>query len=79
MSEPLTEQDTDAAADALVAWCKTQSLAPADAGIVFSKVIAACLVEKSSDIKELQTAINIFRTNLIMDVAFRLRQTAGKQ
>ena len=69
----ISERDISDCADALVEWFKTQELMPADASLVMFRTVASQLVAKSTDVVELQKAINNVRLLLTLEVAAMLK------
>lgn len=74
----LDETELREARNALKQWFISQDINPKEAGIIMVDLIAICLVDKTTDVLELQSAINTFRAGLIMSVALEVREKARR-
>lgn len=70
----MTEQEYDAAGNALINWFKSQGISPAHGSIIMLKLMASQLVAKSSKFDDLNRALKTANQILTLEVASELRR-----
>lgn len=73
----MTEVEMDNAANALIDWFKSQDIKPSDGSIIMLRLISTQLVGKTTNLVELEKAINNLVTILTCDVVLELKSKLG--
>ena len=74
MSEKLSDKEVTQAGEALIQWFISQDITPADGSFVMARVIASQLVHKTTNHKELETAVELFKMLMLVQIAGILRE-----
>lgn len=70
----LSEAERNQAAHALSIWFQQNDISAKEGALVMVQLIAACLLDKTTDILQLQEGVQAFHMGLVYEIALRIRR-----